>query len=117
MLNKKEKEEYLNDLEIVTREFLLGRDLNFNIVAEKNLDGFNVYAVSVEPSQFGLFGLEKDGTFFGTILINTLANHRAKEGFSDEEILKEKTYRYFKTQEEFLDYICKPQIPLISNEN
>lgn len=117
MLNKKEKEEYLNDLEIVTREFLLGRDLSFNIVPEKNLDGLNVYAVGVEPSQFGLFGLEENGTFFGTILINTLANHRIKEGFSDKQITEEKTYKYFKTQEEFLEYICKPQTPLISNEN
>lgn len=117
-LNKKERKEYLKDLLIVTKEFLLGRNLEFKTHSEKSDIGENIYFIGVVPNQIGIFGLDKDGKFYGVVAISSLFNYKIKEGYKQLEIDEnEKIWTKFDTQEEFLNYICKPQVELIKNEN
>lgn len=118
MKSKKLRKKYLEDLEIVTREFLLGRNLTFEIESEKSDAKEDVFFVYVEPNQIGIFGLDKAGNFYGAVALISLINHKTKEGFKESEIDENQViWTPFHTQEEFLKYICKPQVELIKNEN
>jgi hypothetical protein len=115
---KKTKQDIIEEVEeakIIIQELLLCKNKTFSFDRAYNEKKIPVYFLCVAPNQYGIFGADEKGDFFSCVQNNAKAAWAFKEGFTEEEASeKVKTYKNFEKIEDFIDYICKPQIEMHS---
>lgn len=113
IVSKKEKQQHLEEYNIIIEEILRGRNLEYAKCEAKNKDDLSVFCYGVQPAQFGIFGLNAEGKFYGAINQNFKENWGKAEGFTLEQMNNDiKSWVEVLSVDDFLEVLCKAQDPV-----